>query len=80
MFFTGVAGTGKSCTLKAVIDALGGRNAAVAVTAPTGVSALNIEGQTIHSLAGCGVPNIAADFNKVRLGVANRLTRASTVS
>jgi len=30
-----------------------------------GVSALGIDGQTLHSFAGCGVPNRADDFGKM---------------
>jgi hypothetical protein len=37
-------------------------HAAVAVTSPTGVSAIGIDGVTLHSFAGCGVPRTAKDF------------------
>lgn len=47
LFVTGRAGTGKSTLLTALVDALPG---GVAVCAPTGVAALNVGGQTIHSL------------------------------
>lgn len=56
VFLTGSAGTGKSYLLKYLINQLKdlhGENA-VAVTAPTGVAAINIEGQTVHSFAGIG--------------------------
>lgn len=47
VFVTGRAGTGKSTLLTAIVDAMPG---GVAVCAPTGVAALNVGGQTIHSL------------------------------
>mmetsp|Transcript_5784 Transcript_5784/g.19673 ORF Transcript_5784/g.19673 Transcript_5784/m.19673 type:complete len:581 (-) Transcript_5784:639-2381(-) len=68
VFITGVAGTGKSFTLQRVIEALRSmypkrdpHNRTVAVCAPTGVSAINVGGTTLHSLAGCGIPTYAQD-------------------
>ncbi|MGA1847397.1 AAA family ATPase [Deferribacter abyssi] len=46
LFITGKAGTGKSTFLKYLINSY---NKNFIVLAPTGVAALNIEGQTIHS-------------------------------
>lgn len=46
LFFTGSAGTGKSFLLKAIIRGLEGKR--TAVTAPTGVAAINIGGITVH--------------------------------
>jgi ATP-dependent DNA helicase PIF1 len=41
----------------------------IAVAAPTGVAAINLgpdlAAQTVHSLAGCGVPQSARDFEKI---------------
>lgn len=45
-FVTGPAGTGKSTLLRALKEAAG---ANAAVIAPTGLAALNVRGQTIHS-------------------------------
>ena len=45
-------GTGKSVLLRAIIQALGGPSPTVAVTASTGIAAVNIGGQTLHSFAG----------------------------
>jgi ATP-dependent DNA helicase PIF1 len=47
LFITGKAGTGKSLLLKYFKEHT---NKVIVVTAPTGVAALNIGGQTIHSL------------------------------
>lgn len=58
VFFTGCAGTGKSLTLKYIIDQLRVRYPEpnnVAVTASTGKAAFNISGTTLHSFAGIGL-------------------------
>jgi hypothetical protein len=59
MFITGNAGTGKSYLLRYVIRELIQRYGedSVAVTAPTGIAAINLNGQTIHSFAGIGLAN-----------------------
>ncbi|HML28558.1 MAG TPA: AAA family ATPase [Hyphomicrobium sp.] len=49
LFVTGRAGTGKSTLLKALRDAYDDR---MVVLAPTGLAAINIGGQTIHSFFG----------------------------
>ena len=49
LFITGRAGTGKS-TLLQIFRRSTSKN--VVVLAPTGVAALNVHGQTIHSLFG----------------------------
>ncbi|CAG8589215.1 150_t:CDS:2 [Gigaspora margarita] len=57
IFFTGSAGTGKSMLLQKIITALKDMisNEAVAVTATTGLAALNIGGTTLHYFAGIGL-------------------------
>ena len=56
IFVTGRAGTGKSTLLRHLIDT-SDRN--IVVCAPTGVAALNVGGQTIHSLFGLPIGVIA---------------------
>ncbi|MEM7767186.1 MAG: AAA family ATPase [Pseudomonadota bacterium] len=46
IFLTGRAGSGKSTLLKRILDAAGER---AVVLAPTGIAAVNVGGQTIHS-------------------------------
>lgn len=46
LFITGKAGTGKSTLLRLIRDRM--QNKVVAVVAPTGVAALNVDGSTIH--------------------------------
>lgn len=64
-FITGSAGTGKSYLLKYLIQELAHKhgNGRVAVTAPTGVAAVNIGGQTLHYFSGIGLGN--GDRNKL---------------
>ena len=69
IFITGPAGTGKSVVLSHIMHHLKTKyrsnpNKFVAV-APTGPTAISVGGQTIHSFAGCGVPETAKDFEKV---------------
>lgn len=59
IFFTGSAGTGKSVVLREVIRKLKQKKElrnefALAVTASTGIAAVNIGGTTLHSWAGIG--------------------------
>jgi len=57
VFITGPAGTGKSFLFQYIFQelALLHGEKAVAVTAPTGVAAVNVDGVTIHSFAGIGL-------------------------
>ena len=57
VFLTGPAGTGKSYLFKYVIQALKEKYKVyeVAICAPTGIAAVNIQGQTLHSWAGIGL-------------------------
>ncbi|PTD06498.1 hypothetical protein HYE67_001764 [Fusarium culmorum] len=54
VFFTGSAGCGKSTVLKAAIAQLEADGKTVAVTAPTGRAALNVDGITLFSFMGWG--------------------------
>jgi ATP-dependent DNA helicase PIF1 len=60
LFITGKAGTGKSTLLEYFRATTGKR---IAVLAPTGVAALNVRGQTIHSFCGFK-PDITLDAVK----------------
>jgi hypothetical protein len=54
VFYTGCAGTGKSLVLRELIKQLLDKkeyNGKVFVTAPTGMAACNVAGQTLHSLS-----------------------------
>lgn len=55
LFLTGSAGTGKSFTLKAIINHLKEKGVNYGVTALTGCAAVLINGQTIHSFLYLGI-------------------------
>ncbi|TPX75682.1 hypothetical protein CcCBS67573_g03050 [Chytriomyces confervae] len=56
VFYTGGAGTGKSYLLSHIISRLKHvHDGNVAVTAPTGIAAVNINGCTLHSFVGVGL-------------------------
>jgi len=59
LFITGGAGTGKSTLLRHIISALQKKHGydSVGITAPTGVAAVNVNGQTLHSFFGIGLGN-----------------------
>ena len=62
VFITGSAGVGKSFLLQHIIKTLESRRKRVAITAPTGIAALNIGGATIHSWAGIGLGDMVRVF------------------
>jgi hypothetical protein len=67
VFFTGHAGTGKTCLLDRVVEDLKARHGPrfrekVAVTATTGIAASHIGGQTLNSLLGLGAVSKCEDF------------------
>lgn len=51
VFITGPAGTGKTFLLEEIVERLRAMNLKVIVTASTGVAAVMIQGQTLHSFA-----------------------------
>jgi ATP-dependent DNA helicase PIF1 len=65
IFLTGVAGTGKSYVTQKIVQYAKRMKKEVAVAAPTGVAAvnLNLGAQTVHSLAGVKVPQRYRDFS-----------------
>ena len=81
VFITGAAGTGKSVVLRHIRNYLQQQERKQASSSssplssssslswvsvgPTGTIACSLEGQTIHSLAGCGVPVTVTDFDKI---------------
>jgi ATP-dependent DNA helicase PIF1 len=73
MFITGVGGTGKSVLLTAIKKKLEEKGKEVAVTAPTGLAAEVIEGCTIHSAAGIGVPGTISGFGRLSNFHKNRI-------
>ena len=68
ILITGPAGTGKSYTIKHIIELLKANKKNVGLTATTGTAAFIIGGQTIHSFMGLGIGNetIAELFIKIK--------------
>ena len=62
IFLTGVAGTGKSKVTERIVSDARAAGKQVAVAAPTGVAALNINGATLHKVGKIKVPALARDF------------------
>lgn len=68
VFITGVAGTGKSLLLRHALRYLfkNFNPKQYVAVGPTGPTAIALEGQTIHSFAGIGIPRTISDFKKVK--------------
>jgi len=68
IFLTGQAGTGKTYTLKKIINEFKKKKKSVAVTASTGVASTHLNGTTIHSWSGAGIKDkfILDDFYKIK--------------
>ena len=68
IFVTGQGGTGKSLVLREIIKGFKQqryRSDEWAALAPTGIAAIALEsGRTVHSFAGCGIPELVEDFGK----------------
>jgi ATP-dependent DNA helicase PIF1 len=77
ILITGPAGTGKSFTIKYIIELLRAEKKNVGLTATTGTAAFIIGGQTIHSFMGMGIgeETLAEVFIKIknRSGIYNTL-------
>lgn len=78
VFFTGSAGTGKSFLLKIIIQKLLTRygKGSIGISAPTGLAAANIGGQTIQRLFGIGLGKESADYllNKIKKNMEKYMT------
>ncbi len=81
VFITGSGGVGKSLLVREAVTYLKTvKQKEVVVLAPTGIAALNINGKTLHSWAGIGVPRLYKDFGKVWGNDAKeRIRRAEVV-
>lgn len=68
IFVSGKAGVGKSVLIKFLKERLKFKN--MAVVAPTGIAAINVDGQTIHSFFGFNIGIIEKDSIKIKKGKA----------
>ena len=78
VFITGGAGTGKSTTIQAIMERL---NYEPVCLAPTGVAALNIEGQSIHSFFGFPPSGVIRPEQVIEAAMQRKelIQRASTI-
>lgn len=68
VFFTGSAGTGKSILLREIIRwCRGPGRRRTAVTASTGIAAINVGGSTLHSWAGVGLGKESGEFLAMKI-------------
>lgn len=75
MFLTGKGGTGKSFLVERIKEWAEERDLKVISCAPTGVAALNIHGETIHKVLGCGIGIMSPTevcHNKERLEILEK--------
>ncbi len=83
VYLNGDAGTGKSHTLHALQQELTKAGIVFYVTAPTGIAASHVYGQTLHSWLGCHsveaeIDTMVADINKRKV-VRERLLKTSVL-
>lgn len=74
MFITGPGGVGKSHLLGSIIEALRAKGRKIAVTASTGIAAINIGGCTLHAFVGAGLATDPVEKIITRLA-KNRRTK-----
>ena len=88
IFITGSAGTGKSFVLRKIVNFLkdkyqhgsNGLNERYAVTSLTGISSLNIDGQTLHSWAGIGLGEGSVESLVKKIRGSNKHIRWQRIS
>ena len=65
IFLTGKAGTGKSYLINRFVEKMNEEGKTVLVSAPTGTAAVNVGGETAHSLFGIPIPCYGVSISKV---------------
>lgn len=79
IFLTGPAGTGKTYLLKEYIDWVEEEGKTVLVCAPTGTAAVNVGGETVHSLFGVPIPCMGVSISKVPAAKIKVLAKADVI-
>ena len=79
IFLTGPAGTGKTYLLREYIEYAENNKKKVLVCAPTGTAAVNVGGDTVHSLFGIPVPCLGVSIAKVPSAKIKVLAAADVV-
>lgn len=67
IFLTGAPGTGKSFTIRRIVNTLRQNDIHVSMTAMTGAAAVLLKGLTLHSFLGIGLANLPAELLADRL-------------
>ena len=75
LFLTGKAGTGKSWTIRKIVETNSTKN--IQLTAPTGIAAINIGGKTIHSWGGFQLGQYHWDFDMMFGAKTREMIRAT---
>ena len=74
VFITGGAGVGKSYVIRGIVNRARSLKLSVAVTATTGVAAMQIEGQTLHSFAGIRLGKESVDHLFKSMRTTSKIT------
>ena len=72
VFITGGAGVGKSFLIKTIKEKLEEKGKKVALTSSTGISAINIGGNTIHSFCGTGLRGSVGELRSINAETISR--------
>lgn len=79
IFLTGKAGTGKTYNIKQYVDKMENEGKKVLVCAPTGTAAVNVGGETCHSLLGIPIPCYGVSISKTPSNKIKILSEADAI-
>lgn len=79
IFLTGKAGTGKTYNIKQYVDKMESEGKKVLVCAPTGTAAVNVGGETCHSLLGIPIPCYGVSISKTPSNKIKILAEADAI-
>lgn len=79
IFLTGKAGTGKTYNIKQYVDKMESEGKKVLVCAPTGTAAVNVGGETCHSLFGIPIPCYGVSISKTPSNKIKILAEADAI-
>lgn len=79
VFLTGKAGTGKTYNIRQYVDKMESEGKKVLVCAPTGTAAVNVGGETCHSLIGIPIPCYGVSISKTPANKIKILAEADAI-
>ena len=79
IFLTGKAGTGKTYNIKRFVEKMESEGKCVLVCAPTGTAAVNVGGETAHSLFGIPIPCYGVSISKTPASKIKVLAKADAI-